>query len=122
MSLQRRTPLRSGAAPSRRARLRPVSASRQDERWEWEQVKNQVADRDRGQCQAERARWLYPEHADQIPPCAGRLDPHHIHPTGEGGERLDPLNVCLLCRHHHRWVHSINRALATTLGLISRNR
>lgn len=92
--------------------IRSVSAKRKAEQPEYERAVKRVFARDKGLCQAAR---LWPEIA-----CAGRIDPHHRWPVGEGGPRCDPDNILLLCRRHHDAAHVEDRAKATRLGLISR--
>jgi 5-methylcytosine-specific restriction endonuclease McrA len=77
----------------RKTRLSRISIRRKLNQDAWVIVRDAVARRDRGRCRL----------AD--PTCWGPIDPHHIRPTGNGGERLDPDNVLLLCRKHHSQAH-----------------
>jgi hypothetical protein len=106
------TPLsRSAGGLNRGKGLAVKSAERKrEDATEWPAVKAIVWARDNGQCQA---KWLVPEVA-----CSQRLDPHHRHPTGAGGPRLDPDNVLTLCSAHHFWVHQEDPIRARLLGLL----
>jgi hypothetical protein len=119
-SLPRRTPLKArkglgrgegtGQPPKARKRLRPRSEERVAEDEQWRDVKLAVKARDGHEC---RAAALVPEVG-----CGGRLDPHHVWPTGRGGPRLDLANVLQCCRHHHDWIHHEHPARARELGLL----
>lgn len=107
--MKRSGPLKRGG-PLARTRLRRQSA----ERWaenaeEYRDAVMVVNARDRGFCTAAHlVSWL---------PCAGRTDPHHILPTGQGGPRCDPDNIRLVCRAHHDWIHGHTND-ARPLGLL----
>lgn len=107
-----RTPLSRSAGGLKRGKglaVESVERKREDAT-EWPAVKAIVWARDNGECQAKR---LVPEVA-----CSQRLDPHHRHPTGAGGPRLDPDNVLTLCSAHHFWVHQEDPIRARLLGLL----
>lgn len=108
--LRRSTPEQARAWRRRSKRLAPRSATRAAEDEQYDRAKAEALTRDRNRCQGEQ----------RVPgvACAGRLDPHHVWPTGQGGPRCDPANLLTLCRAHHDWAHSNSRA-ARTLGMLA---
>lgn len=99
--LARGKPLGHGKPLARGRQIRTRSDKRTAEDGAWRDCKMRVDARDGGRCQAEA---LVPE-----VPCGGRLDPHHVWPTGQGGPRTDPANVVTACRSHHDWIHAHTR-------------
>jgi hypothetical protein len=107
----RRSPLQHGTSTLRRTQMRRSQMRhRSDDRAEedagaWSAIKEIVNVRDLDQCQArpvlEAAAGV--TRAETL--CLGPNHPHHVHPVGTGGPRLDPHNVVTLCARHHRWVH-----------------
>ena len=82
----------------RRSAIKPVSGDRRAEKAAYDRAKQIAWNRDRGQCQAASA---FPE-----VPCAGRVDPHHVAPTGVWPElRCEPSNIKCCCRRHHDFIH-----------------
>lgn len=108
--LARSTPEQARAWRQRSKRLAPRSAARADQDWEYAEAKAAALVRDGNRCQGEA----------RVPgvTCAGRLDPHHVWPTGNGGPRCDVANLLTLCRAHHDWTHNNNRA-ARVLGMLA---
>jgi hypothetical protein len=112
----RRTPLARAAGLSRgttgmaRTRLQPVSAKRRDQRDEYSDAVAAAFLRDRWVCHAE----LLVREVE----CGGRIDPHHVHPTGQGGPRCDSDNIVACCRRHHSWIHQTDPERARELGLL----
>lgn len=94
----------------KRTRLSPVSAARLEEADEYLDVRMAVNVRDRGRCQA--AAILTSMR------CDGPNDPHHVHPVGDGGPRLELGNIITCCRAMHDWIHAHTRA-ARRLGLLA---
>lgn len=85
--------MKRGGPIRRKTRLSGTSIKRKIDRDSWLIVRERVYRRDLGRCRlADRTCW-------------GPVDPHHIRPVGQGGERLDPDNVLLLCRKHHSQAH-----------------
>jgi hypothetical protein len=111
----RRTPFKR-----RGTGLKQVSTKRTAARDEYEAAKEQVWRRDRGTCQAgpDRDRHAHPEGWPEVE-CGGRLDPHHVWPTGLYPERReDPDAMIVLCRAHHvQGVHE-HPIRARQLGLL----
>lgn len=95
----------------RRTSLAHVSKRRSAESVEYRKAKEQAWLRDRGQCQARR---IWPE-ID----CHGRIDPHHVAPTGRFPElRCDVDNLKCVCRGHHDAIHHQDPVRARELGLL----
>lgn len=97
----------------KRSRLKPRSDKRIAEDDAYLEVRMQVNVRDMGRCQARSA----------VPHlrCAGQNDPHHVHPIGSGGPRLELTNIITVCRVHHDWIH-LNAFAAGLLGLFAGGR
>lgn len=93
-----------------RTRLSPVSEKRAAQRGEYEDAVAAAFLRDRWSCHAEKL-------AGNVA-CGGRLDPHHVWPTGQGGPRCDPDNIIACCRAHHDWIHQTDPRRARELGLL----
>ena len=82
----------------RRTPLRRVSEKRRDLQHIYERAVQTVMLRDRG-CKVKEG---WPEVR-----CSGRIDPHHIAPTGRYPElRCDTSNMISSCRAHHNAVHA----------------
>lgn len=102
--IERRQPLRRSAKPLKRTAIKrsakPIpqfSPSRRAEIPARSAVVEYVRRRDRNQCQAR----------DRVPHvrCSGPLDAHEVIPRSAWRlGYLDPTNVMMICRSHHRWI------------------
>lgn len=91
----------------RRAPLARVGKKRRALRAEHERVRESVFARDGG-CML---RWGW----DVAGPCLGRLTPHHIRKSSQGGS-YSADNLVALCTFHNEWVET-HREEARLLGL-----
>lgn len=94
-----------------RKRLAAESPDRRAERQAYDRAKQAAWTRDNGQCQAAQA-WPDIE-------CYGRVDPHHIAPTGIYPElRCVTDNIICVCRRHHDQIHHHEPLKAREAGLL----
>jgi len=91
----------------RRTRIRRTSSRRALARSHYEQVKATVFQRD-GRCRLA---------GSLLGPCLGRLTPHHLWKSGQGGPD-HPCNIITLCEFHNGLVEDMDRADAEALGLV----
>lgn len=102
----KRSALRRSAGLRMGAGLRARSARRKPADEQWRAVRDGVLRRRNYRC----------EMRDRT--CWGPVDVHHVHPVGRGGPRLDPMNLAVLCRKHHGWVHD-HPVEARDMGLLA---
>jgi hypothetical protein len=78
-----------------------------------EAVWQAVFQRDGGRCQA-AVRGYHPEVR-----CKGKLHAHHHVLRSQGGRDI-PEHLLMVCSLHHHYIHSVDRAGAEDVGLITR--
>lgn len=112
--IERRTPLKRGAPPERKTRLRPVSKKREAlNRARRAFVAGFLAAHPR--CQA--GPLILP--VDHRHRChLHSVDVHEVVTRARGGDILDPGNCRAICRACHDWIHE-HPAAATGLGLLA---
>lgn len=112
--IERRTPLKRGAPPERRTRLRPVSKKREKvNRARRELVAGLLAQRPR--CEARDLIFVVDDkHRCNLWSC----DIHEVVTRARGGSILDPDNCRAICRACHDWIHDHPKQ-ATSIGLLA---
>lgn len=93
----------------RRRRLRPRSEKATEQREVAVPIVDEVYERDGHRC----VLAAYPSHQ-----CFGRLTPHHLRKTGQGGPWA-AVNLVTLCAHGNGWVEN-EPTVAHTIGLVIR--
>lgn len=110
--MKRPGPPKRSQPPRRRKRLRARSARRSADATARSAVRERVFERD------QRCRL---EHVEGAGECAGRLTPHHVRKSSQGGA-YDESNLVAMCASHNDRIESDAdlAALARSMGLVIR--
>lgn len=111
--LARKSPMKGSATRRSKRPVRQVSAKRDSEREERNEVRQEAMLRARWQCEARALRVMH----HSWPSCSGPLDVDEIIARSAWpGGHLILGNVQVLCRAHHDWKHA-HPEMAKSLGM-----